>query len=191
MASLPAQRSKHLFVQLAFQYHVAGRSAVIDGLSPVCGNLLHHAVEMALKAALTDVLTLPDLKKLNHSLPKIWGAFTSSFPDADISVFNQAIAQLDRFEDLRYPDYVLANGATIRVALFREHVIPDQSGKPCMGPSTPEFLLVLEDIDGLLELVLEKAQINPPGYIGSMSKQAREHLSLHNRHASRFQFAGV
>lgn len=186
MASLTAQRAKHLFVQLAFQYHVAGRLAVIDGLSPVCGNLLHHAVEMALKAALTDVLTLPDLKKLNHSLPKIWGAFTSSFPDADISVLNQAIAQLDRFEDLRYPDYVLANGATIRVALFREHIIPDQSGKPCVEPSTPEFLLVLEDIDGLLELVLEKAQINPPGYIASMSRQAREHLSLHNRHASRF-----
>lgn len=118
MASLPAQRSKHLFVQLAFQYHVAGRSAVIDGLSPVCGNLLHHAVEMALKAALTDVLTLPDLKKLNHSLPKIWGAFTSSFPDADISVFNQAIAQLDRFEDLRYPDYVLATERRSELLFF-------------------------------------------------------------------------
>lgn len=89
MASL-AQRSKHLFAQLAFQYYVAGRSAVIDGLSPVCGNLLHHAAEMALKAALADVLTLPDLKKLNHSLLKIWATFTSSFPDANISTLNQA-----------------------------------------------------------------------------------------------------
>ncbi len=179
-------RSKHHFVKLSFQYYVAGRAAAIAHLSPVCGNLLHHAVELSLKAALTDVRTMPELKKLNHNLKKIWAEFTNSFPNANIPAFNQAVVQLDKFEDLRYPNFVLANGAMIRFDLFREHVIPNQSGKPCEDPSLPQFLLVLEDIDALQELILEKASINPPAYTNSMSKQAREYLLLHNRHASKF-----
>ena len=118
MPSPTAQDSKLHFGQLAIQYYVAGRSAAIDQILPVCGNLLHHAVEMSLKAALTDGLTMPELKKLGHSLPKIWAAFTTSFPEANVPAFNQAVVELDRFEELRYPDSILAKGAMIEFVLF-------------------------------------------------------------------------
>jgi len=70
---------------------------------------------------------------------------------------------------------------------FLEHIIPNQSGKP----SVPGYLLVLEDIDALQELILEKADINPRFYAASMTEQARQHLFLHNRHASKFLVAGA
>ena len=190
MASPTAQGSKdelkYEFALLAFQYNVAGRTAFFHQINPVCGTLLHHAVEMSLKAALTDILTLPELRRLNHSLPRIWAAFTRLFPDANTPEFNQVVDHLDKFWDLRYPDFILAKGAMIEFVLFREHIIPHQSGKPCEKPTVPKFLLVLEDIDALQELILEKANINPPAYTNSMSKEAREYLSRHNRHASKF-----
>jgi hypothetical protein len=186
MASPTAQRQKDQFMQLAFQYYVVGRTAYFQSLMPVCGNLLHHAVEMSLKAALTDKLTLPELENFRHKLRRIWTAFTKLHPDAKTPEFRQTVAQLDRFEKLRYPNFILKNGAMLQWYLFREHIIPNQSGKPCVKPMVPEFPLVLEDIDGLLELVVEKAGINPRFYTSSMSKEAQKHLSLHNRHASKF-----
>jgi hypothetical protein len=191
MASPTVQRlkdeSKYQFAQLAFQYYVAGRTAYFQKLMPVCGNLLHHAVEMSLKAALTDTLTMPELKELRHKLRRIWAVFTQLHPDANTPEFKQTVAQLDSFEKLRYPNFILKNGAMLQWYLFREHIIPNQSGKPCVKPTVPEFPLVLEDIDGLLALVLEKASINPRAYTSLMSEQAREHLFLHNRHAERFR----
>lgn len=37
------------FLDLALQYHVAGRSAYFAFSMPIAGNLLHHAIEMLLK----------------------------------------------------------------------------------------------------------------------------------------------
>src|SRR2546423_12356690 len=42
----------HLFISTGMDYYVAGRYAVFAGLNPTAANLLHHAVEMALKGAL-------------------------------------------------------------------------------------------------------------------------------------------
>jgi len=39
---------------LALQYYIAGRSACFAYSMPVAGNLLHHAVEMALKHLLAE-----------------------------------------------------------------------------------------------------------------------------------------
>jgi hypothetical protein len=54
------------FIATGTQYYVAGRYAVIAGLMPVAGNLLHHAIEMCLKGALSKKAgkSLQQLKKL-------------------------------------------------------------------------------------------------------------------------------
>ena len=65
---------QQLFISSAIDYYVAGRFAVFAGLNPTAGNLLHHAVEMSLKAALSKRgWSLGDLKKLGHRLEDIWG----------------------------------------------------------------------------------------------------------------------
>ena len=50
------------FLRLGIQYYVVGRSAVLARLSPVCGNLLHHAVEAYLKARLSQKHSLKELE---------------------------------------------------------------------------------------------------------------------------------
>jgi hypothetical protein len=63
----------HLFISAGMDYYVAGRYAVFAGLNPTAANLLHHAVEMALKGALAKKgMDLKALKKLGGSEGRIW-----------------------------------------------------------------------------------------------------------------------
>jgi hypothetical protein len=92
------------FFKTAGQYYVGGRYAAFAGLIPVTGNLFHHAVEMYLKGGLSKQGTsLADLKKLYHHLPNIWTKYKAMFNDKALDQFDDAIASLARFEDIRYP----------------------------------------------------------------------------------------
>ena len=78
----------HLFISAGMHYYVAGRYAVFAGLNPTAANLLHHAVEMALKGALAKKgMDLKALKRLNHDLPEIWREFTAQY-GSDGSTFD-------------------------------------------------------------------------------------------------------
>jgi hypothetical protein len=170
------------FAQLAMQYYVAGRAAAIHQLIPVLGNLLHHAVEMSLKAALAASQSLSQLKGLGHSLPKLWGAFAAQYPAAALPQFQAAVNALHRFEDLRYPDSALVDGAMMQLVLHRAHVVnPGPSGH-----GVPEYVLVLEDIDELEEAIFAATNLNPQFFTGSLSAKAKEYLLVHNLHASRW-----
>ena len=170
------------FAQLAIQYYIAGRAAAIDQLVPVLGNLLHHAVEMSLKAALASSHSLAQLKGFGHNLPRLWQAFSAAFPSATGVGFQAAVDSLHRFEDLRYPDSILANGAMMQLALHRSHV-----GNLAPGPAgVPSYLLVLEDVDEFEEAVFEAMNLNPKFFSASPSPKAKEHLLLHNLHASKW-----
>jgi hypothetical protein len=58
------EAASRLFFSTGTQYYVSGRYAVTAGLSPVAGNLLHHAVEMSLKGGLARSMELKELKDL-------------------------------------------------------------------------------------------------------------------------------
>ena len=181
MTQQSAEMIQIQFAGLAVQYFVAGRAAAINQLIPVLGNLLHHAVEMALKAALASSLSLPDLKKLGHQLPKIWSSFKATCT-VDAAHFDSVVAELHRFENIRYPDLLLQHGAQMEFILLREHI---QSGQ--RSPSiVPRYRLVLEDVDELMEFIFEAAKINPHFFTGSMSESAKDFLSRHNRYASKW-----
>src|SRR5258707_6771365 len=84
----------HLFISAGMHYYVAGRYAVFAGLNPTAANLLHHAVEMALKGALAKKsMDLKALKRLNHDLPEIWREFTAQH-GFDWSTFAASTAAL-------------------------------------------------------------------------------------------------
>jgi hypothetical protein len=92
------------FFHLGTQYYVAGRHAVLTRLMPVAANLLHHAVEMYLKGALTPQFTPTELwKKFGHKLGNLWDAFKVNNGGADLDSFDSIIAALDKFEHIRYP----------------------------------------------------------------------------------------
>ena len=87
-----SEEAKVQFAQLAVQYYVAGRYAAIAQLIPVLGNLLHHAIEMSLKAALADHMTLQQLRNLSHDLTKVWAQFKSQYPAAPAARFDDVVA---------------------------------------------------------------------------------------------------
>jgi hypothetical protein len=103
----------HEFFRYGCQYYVAGRYGVFAGLIPVAANLHHHAIEMLLKGALSKKMTLEELKnKLGHKLEKTWDEFKAVANDSSLARFDQVIAELNKFEEIRYPDKLLQSGAS-------------------------------------------------------------------------------
>lgn len=94
--------------RLGVQYYVSGRYAFHGRLMPVAGNLLHHAIEMFLKGAITRATPTCELKKLSHSLPQLWKQFATAVARDVPPEFDSIILGLDRFERLRYPDNIVA-----------------------------------------------------------------------------------
>src|SRR5713101_4563212 len=98
-------RAEHQFWTLGTQYYIAGRSAVFLKLVRIYGNIYHHAIETLLKAGLSREISLDDLKnpkKFGHDLHKLWPAFKAQFHWAELGGFDQTIADLHRFEEIRY-----------------------------------------------------------------------------------------
>jgi hypothetical protein len=137
-----------VFFDLAFQYYVAGRTAFWLGLSTVPGNILHHAIEMGLKAVLSKWgWELGQLRNLNHRLSETWEKFKLCSGDKALGRFDGTVESLDEFEYLRYPDSVMKHGMRVRLELSR-------STAPRSVPSTParpepEYALYVDEIDDL------------------------------------------
>jgi len=125
-------RARVLFFSSATQYYVSGRYAVFAGLNPVVGNLLHHAVEMYLKGALSKTMTLDQLKKLSHNLPKVWECFKAQIADPGLEIFDELISSLHAFEELRYPDSILSRGMMATIGVSRV------AGASAEDPARPE-----------------------------------------------------
>jgi hypothetical protein len=76
-------RTDYHFFRMGLQYYIAGRMGALYSLTPVTGNLLHHAVEMVLKGKLAHHHSLADLKdrkKFGHDIVKCWAGLKAIFP---------------------------------------------------------------------------------------------------------------
>src|SRR5262249_17778362 len=114
-----------LFISAGMQYYVAGRYAVFAGLNPTAANLLYHAVAMVLKGALAKKgMDLKALKRLSHDLLEIWREFKAKY-GIDDSAFDGVIAELQKFENIRYPDEIVKQGLKCEIGW----------GKPTSPPS--------------------------------------------------------
>jgi hypothetical protein len=146
----------HLFISAGMDYYIAGRYAVFAGLNPTAANLLHHAVEMALKGALAKKgMDLKSLKGLSHDLPRIWQKFTAQY-GIDGSSFDSVIVELQKFETIRYPDEIVKQGFTSLIG----------RGKPSPPSGHMTHALWLGEIDELMDKVFtvgssHKAFVNP------------------------------
>jgi hypothetical protein len=132
------------------QYYIAGRYAAFAGLVPVVGNILHHVIEQFLKGGLSKTKTLNELKQFNHNLPKIWDAFKTQVNDTTLARFGNAISTLHEFEDLRYPDSVVAAGmqCTVDITKAGRDAVKNAPSPPSTPAlSVPPYSLCLEEID--------------------------------------------
>lgn len=166
----------HLFA-IGMQYYIVGRAAARGHQVPVAGNLLHHAVEMLLKGELSRTLSLEEIKKqYNHFLVRAWNAFKTKHPDKDLSGFDQLIADLDRFEKIRYPDEWLKHGAVMFIDWDRSK----SSFQQRAGRKLPEYCIYMNEVDALVARVLRVCQVNPSGLCGSLNPEAVRFLQYRN-----------
>jgi hypothetical protein len=158
-----------------------GRAAAMHHQMPILGNLLHHAVEFALKAALTYQVDIHAMKtRLSHHLPKIWDKFLALNPQLDGTEHAGSIERLHGFEELRYPDSMVEKGGTIQFAMFRHEVGWMPGGNWCSRG--PRYLLVLEGVDALMAFIFKAARLEQAGNVEINSPEVREFLTKHNRH---------
>jgi hypothetical protein len=142
--------SQFEFVPLAVQHYVAGRMLALQCQMPVAGNILHHAVELLLKAALASKVPFDALKdQYRHDLVLIWAKFQEEY--RAMPEHGATIEDLNRFEEIRYPGP--AGGTTqSHYALYR-----DPQGRRMGSPGA--YSLVLEDIDALFRDVIAERNV--------------------------------
>jgi hypothetical protein len=155
------------FATNAFQYYVSGRFACLTGQFPVAGLLLHHAAERALKAGLVIPLGLKKLKQKGHSLPVLW-KLLCKHAAYDNRKHANVIGALNEFENLRYPDGILLEGAWITSYINTADVTLDPS---MLGPSK-RYVFVLQEVDEVIAAILRLSRVNPPAYTQAMPDRA-------------------
>lgn len=170
----------HRYFSLAVQYYVAGRYAVYAGLNPVAGNLLHHAIELAMKGHFSRTLGSADLKeKYKHSLNPLWRDFKSSISDPALDRFDRTVRELDQFETIRYPDHIEQHGMLSLIAPYRR--AEEAKGPTKLPFPVPRYKLYLPEVDELLETLFVAASVNPLVFRGEVSKrEAQEFLARDN-----------
>jgi hypothetical protein len=169
-------RTDYHFYTMGLQYYIAGRFGALHRLTPVTGNLLHHAVEMVLKGKLAHHHSLADLKKkFGHDLAKCWAGLKTLFPAEDLSPHDDVVSTLNEFEDLRYPDDLLKFGAHITIGFLTR----SQMGGPSSGTIEPGYQLSITDLDALMGRLFTLCGINPEGYM-SVYGDAAEIVERHN-----------
>jgi hypothetical protein len=165
------------FMDRGVQYYVAARSAAWAGLLPVCGNLYHHSVEMFLKGSLSQTQSLNTLKNLSHKLIHIWEAFKAEFPSsAGLQQFDAAIADIAEFEEIRYPDKILKNGAQMLVDWGSGPSQPAQM----RTPSPKLYKLNANDMDRLISEIFVAASKNPLFFTSGLKPDVQEMLARDN-----------
>jgi hypothetical protein len=172
------------FLDFGFQYYIAARFGTRARLSPVAGNLFHHAIEMFLKAYLSRSMSSDAMKnKLGHKLKRQWDAFKSSFPTVHLSGFDKLIEALDSFETIRYPDELITKGAEIVLALDRN--VAGSTGQ-IGGTPIPRYEVVLADVDELVRKIFALSSRNPAFFTNPLNDYAREALKFENSDISFF-----
>ncbi len=165
------------FFKQGSQYYAAGRFGVFGWLNPVACNILHHAIEAFLKGGLSKTKSLDELKKIGHKLPKLWDAFKAEVNDASLDLFDKVIANLDSYEEIRYPDKILEKGMGSQLAIGKAG--PGEVGGA--AAKVPQYTLSLAEIDELTAAIFKAASRNPKVYLSMMGSEAgREYVFKDN-----------
>jgi hypothetical protein len=164
-------------IEYGLQYYVAGRFATAHRFIPVSANILHHAVELLLKACLAHDDPLDKIREYGHpkkgyghDIRLLWQEFKARRPAPVAPEFDAIIEGLHAFEDIRYPETLIREGATISLGIFEVEYPPiTRNGK------LPEnlYVLMLPQIDRLVGLLFDSSGANPQAFLPQIDdKQA-------------------
>ena len=167
------------FSDLATQYYIAARLAAQAMLIPIYGNLLHHAIDMYLKAALVGTLPVADMKRkpYNHDLTALWQRFKAEESNPSLDSFDPTIQALHKFESIRYPDDIVNKGMFGSIAWEPHHAVT-ASGSAKLPP---KYEVIIGNADNLVFEIFQRTQINPKVYLtGKVGGAVDEALTYQN-----------
>ncbi len=150
------------FLNRAVEYYVIGRFAALNNLL-VAPNLFHHTVEMLAKFQLLrgvpDDRLAAEVEKYKHEpyrhkLHTLWSDFKASIGQSSLSRFDAIVADLDRWEKLRYGGFPVGMPTTM-VFMVRRGPRKTRSAEP-----QDKYVLVLEDIDELFTVMVAATNLN-------------------------------
>jgi hypothetical protein len=110
LGSMPRVEDPHHFLDRAFEYYLSGRFAALNNLK-IAPNLFHYAIEMLAKFQLlrrvpddrlADEVTKLKRKPYSHNLNRLWSKFKASVDCPSLDRFDAVVAELNRWENLRY-----------------------------------------------------------------------------------------
>jgi hypothetical protein len=184
--SIDVDTLRERFIEYGLQYYVAGRSAVASGLNPVAANILHHAVEMFLKAGLCAHTTEDDRRyELKHDLPKIWQAFRTQYdPEGKLARFDECVKGLHRYEDIRYPEGMMKLSVVAMRTQFGGAPLVTGDSTMLKGTTPKDFRLNMNEIDTLVRAICDAAGITIMGHlIATYREPGKTYLKKENAEA--------
>ena len=162
--------------QIGIEYYLSARTAWDRVHYRIVGNLFHHGVEMMLKAILVRAgVTAQQIKGWSHSLPTLWDETKQRVTD-DWSRFDQPIAELHRWESIRFGQFPEGKHKSLRIDSHRvAGAIP---GKP----GHDEYRVCLEDMDELFGVLCREIGF-PPQAVRPIIGASQEDYERDNRYA--------
>lgn len=143
----------------AAENYAAGRAAARCGLGRSTGSLLHHAIELLLKACLFHRFTRDELKNtFGHRLRRLWNEYKSGDPQLDR--FDAVIAEVDACWFLRYPDAIVDRGTVTFFLSWAERRADRMASHPAIV-GTQRFEIVMHDVDLLVLTLLDHLGADP------------------------------
>jgi hypothetical protein len=177
------------FINYGFQYYVAGRCAVATSLNPVAANLIHHAVEMFLKAGLCAHTNERQRRDLGHDLTRLMDEFKLHFdPEGNLAQFDDRLRELQKYEDIRYPEGTMRSGAIGLYLQFGGAPMPREPVMLSGRSDLEEYRLVMSEIDALVKAVCEAAKFRNLKSLTMMYREpGKSYLREQNAEASLFE----
>jgi len=176
---MPSSRTRESqqFLVIGIQYYLTGRQATLCGLMPVSGNLVHHAIEMILKAGLLERFDSAELKKdFHHRLPKIWSQFKNLAADSSLGQFDELITEIHKWAEIRYPYFPRGKALAMTAEILR---FP----RTIVQPDDDLYTINLEAVDEFMKVLMNVLQVNPEFLKTVMLRQeSRDLYERENRH---------
>jgi hypothetical protein len=166
---------KVLYFETGLQYYISGRYSAIAGFIPISGNLFHHAFEMLIKGYLAQDLDQSARIRLGHDLTKLWKLYRTKIGDPALDRFDRAIASLDKFEDIRYPERVAKSGMTATIDFARPGTTPATVSST--GRRLRAYDFNVYELDELLKVVFAKSSLNLGTFTSALRRDASEYLN--------------
>ena len=154
-------------IRYGLDYYVAGRFAAAHRFTPVSANILHHSVELLLKACLAHDDPLERIleywhpkKGYGHDIVRLWQEFKARQTVPVPAEADAIIHSLHAFEDIRYPEKLIQDGAEITIDVFE---YPDVANTNANAGAQYELKLPL--IDRLMGALFEALHTNPEFFL--------------------------